>query len=1255
RDAVVVAREERLVAYVAGAADASALLEALRASLPEYMVPAGIVALDELPRNANGKVDRDRLPAWQAEESAAPYIAPVNALEEALARIWCEVLRVARVGRDDNFFRLGGDSIAAMRIVSRVRAAMPVGMNVGDLFTQPRLSELAEAIARTAAAAEPCPIVPVDRAGRLPLSPFQEAIWFTQQFDRTSIAYISQAVMRLNGELSMDALNRALTEICRRHECLRTTFHEEEGVPYQRVHAPRPVEATLADLTAVPPPERAAAVEERLAAEYRMPFRLDRLPLVRWTLFRIGEREHLLTHVEHHLVHDGWSSNVFVGELVEAYSAYAAGREPRLPALPLQFGDFAVWHRSWLDSDGARREIDYWKRSLAPPPPPLELPADHPRPTVQRFRGDAVRFEIAIDECDAVRALAGREQVSVFVAMLAAFDVLMYRLSGQNDFAVGTGFANRRWPEVEPLIGLLLNTAALRVRIDRAMPLREVLRRTRDTVVEASNHEQVPFNKVVEVVSPGAAASGNPLFQVAFAFHNAPMPRLKVPNLRIGMVEAPGNGSAKFDVNVIVIAHSEALLESDPERAARGMTVVWEYNSDLFERATAEAMAGHFRRVLEAMIGDAGAAVGDIDLLSADERAALLAWNPPAPGFAQSCLHELVEAQAARQPEVAAIVCGDARITYGELDRRSDAVAAALQARGVRLEDRVGVALPRSIEAIVAMLGVLKAGAAYVPLDPAYPAERLRYMLDTADAVALLTNETLAAMLGTSVPVMLADRPIETSAVRTPVPVRNDNLAYVLYTSGSTGTPKGVACTQDGVVNMLEEFQRRVPVASGSPVALWASLSFDTSGYEIYGALVYGGTLHIAVDEVRMNPERLFPWLRESAIELLFLPPFMLMNVLAVADGELPLRRIMVGAESVQYRTFAALRRIAPRVSIVNSYGPTETTICSTLYTVDPVPESGDIVPIGRLFPNCTGYVVDGNLRLVPRGVAGELLLGGMGVARGYINRPELTAERFVPDPFGPPGSRVYRTGDIVRILADGEIRFIGRVDRQIKLRGLRIELEEVEAALLLHPDVTHAAALVTTDGRGERHLVAFVAARGLARPEGDDLQRHLRTSLPEHMVPSAIAVRDALPMTRNGKVDRAQLRSLTIERAAPRYVAPATATERAVAEMWRSLLECGDVGRDDHFFRIGGHSIVAARLAARVRERFAVDLPLHVIFTHPTLAHFAAEVDRLREGAEAALPIRRDGSADDDALLARIESLDDDEIAAEIERLKRP
>jgi amino acid adenylation domain-containing protein len=650
------------------------------------------------------------------------------------------------------------------------------------------------------------------------------------------------------------------------------------------------------------------------------------------------------------------------------------------------------------------------------------------------------------------------------------------------------------------------------------------------------------------------------------------------------------------------------------------------------------------------MIRDAGAAAGDVDLLSAGERAALLAWNPPAPGFAQRCLHELVEERAARQPEATAVVCGEARITYGELDRRSDAVAAALQARGVRLEDRIGVALPRSIEAIVAMLGVLKAGAAYVPLDPALPVKRLRYMLDTAGAAALLTNEALAATLGSGVPVMLADRPIETGAARTPVPVRNDNLAYVLYTSGSTGVPKGVACTHDGVVNMLEEFQRRVPVTSGSQVALWASLSFDTSGYEIYGALVYGGTLHIAVDDVRMNPERLFPWLRDSAIEFLFLPPFMLMNVLSVADGELPLLRIMVGAESVQYRTFAALQRLAPRVSIINSYGPTETTICSTLYTVDPVPESDDIVPIGRIFPNCTGYVVDEALRLVPRGVAGELILGGMGVARGYINRPELTAERFVPDPFGPPGSRVYRTGDIVRILADGEIRFIGRVDRQVKLRGLRIELEEVEAALLLHPEVTHAAALVTMDDRGERHLVAYVAAPGAARPDGDELQRHLRTSLPEHMVPSIIAVRDALPMTRNGKVDRAQLASLVIERPAPRYVAPATATERAIAEMWRSLLECGEVGRDDHFFRIGGHSILAARLTARVRERFAVDLPLHVIFTHPTLAHFAAEVDRLRERAEVLLPIRSD-----EALLARLDSLDDDEIAAEIERLQRP
>jgi amino acid adenylation domain-containing protein len=1206
--------EKQLVAYVVGNVDAEGLRAHLRESLPEYMVPAAFVGLEQLPLTPNGKLDVKALPAPELGSAEDEYVAPGTPVEEVLAGIWAEVLRLERVGVHDNFFEVGGHSLLATRVVSRIREVFGVEVPLRALFEGPTVAELAGRVEEMRRAELPVlpPVVPVERTGALPLSFAQERLWFTDQLEPGSAVYNIPVVRWLGGALDEAALERSLGEIVRRHEALRTVFREVDGSPVQVIAPFGGFSLPVEDLSGLGEADLEAAVRLRIGEDARQAFDLSAGPLFRAALLRLAAEDHVLLVSMHHIVSDGWSMGVFFREFSSLYEAYREGRESPLPELPVQYADYAVWQRTQLDGEGLNRQLAYWKERLTGAPGLLELPTDHPRPAVQTFRGASVPVDLSLELLERLQALGRSEGATLYMTLLSAFQVLLSKYAGSEDVVVGSPIAGRTRGEVEELIGFFVNTLVLRTDLSGEPSFREVLRRVRDLTLGAYAHQEVPFEKLVAELQPERSLSNSPIFQVMFALQNAESQGAALQGLKMGAGGAAME-TAKFDLSL-------TLAET-----AQGLRGGLNYSTDLFERGTMERMVGHLARVLEQAAARPEARLAELDLLSPEERGLVVdAWNRTEAEYpADRGVHERFQEQAARTPGAVAVRFQEESLTYGELNERANRLAHHLAGVGVRPETRVAICLERGPEMVVSVLAVLKAGGAYVPLDPAYPAERVAFMLADATVPVLVTQESLRPALpaGDGVKVVSVDGDGDRVAAQ---PAENpergvspEHLAYVIYTSGSTGTPKGVLVQHGSLANLLAATREAFGVGDGDVMPALASYAFDIWLFEALLPLTSGAAVRLVERDRVLDVPAL---LEEIADATLVHAVPALMRQLVQVERETPrlgrLRRAFVGGDRVPADLLAEMREVLAGAETHVFYGPTEGTI---LASVHPVPADGvHGHPIGRPLGNVRLYVCDGLGGPQPAGVPGELLVGGAGVARGYLGRAAMAAERFVPDPFSAEGgARLYRTGDRARWRADGTLEFLGRTDFQVKVRGFRIEPGEIEAVLRQHESVTECVVVAREDVPGGQRLVAYV----VGGVKADELREHVRRSLPEYMVPAAYVVLEALPLTPTGKLDRKALPAPEFASDVDRYVAPRTPAEEVLAGIWAEVLKVERVGVHDNFFALGGHSLLVVTLVERMRRR-GLRADVRALFVTPTVAELAAAAEG--DSHEVAIPPNR-------------------------------
>ncbi|WP_329088596.1 non-ribosomal peptide synthetase [Actinomadura citrea] len=1209
---VVVARRDNagdtvLVAYVVSdGADPADLKRSVAAVLPDYMVPSAIVVLDAMPLNPNGKLDRAALPA---PDLAAPAGGrrPRDAREEALCAVFAEVLGVERVGIDDNFFDLGGDSLKATRVVSRARAALGADLGVRALFEAPTVAALAAVLKEADGDARPR-LVPAERPALVPVSYAQRRLWFIHDLEGPNATYHIPIPLRLTGELDVAAVRAAMRDMMARHEALRTVFVQVEGEPYQRILTPDAMarEPEFTDLSRFRgagegvPPQGDVTPEDLHAAVFEAAtrgFDLAAEPPVRAHVFRLAEDDHLLLLVVHHIAGDGWSMEPLAADLITAYAARAAGDEPRWEPLPVQYADYALWQREVLggeDDPGSviAAQLAYWREALAGLPEELALPADRPRPPRATYRGAQHPFTLPPALHEALAALGRDHRASLFMVLQAALAGLFTRLGAGTDVPIGSPIAGRTDEALNDLVGVFVNTLVLRTDTSGDPTFAELLARVREADLAAFAHQDVPFERLVEVLNPQRSMARHPLFQAMISIQNDPSARVALPGLTVAL-EPVDPGVSRFDLALLVDETRDA------SGAPAGIACRLEYALDLFDPETAASMAARLERLLAQVAADPSLPLSAVDLLDDAERDTLLrGWNATDLPVAPAVVPELVEAQAARTPEAAAVVAGRARLTYAELNARANRLARHLIARGVGAEDFVALALPRDENLVVAALAVLKAGAAYQPIDLAYPADRVAYMLEDAAPACVITTSG-ADLPGTTPRVELDALSLDglcgddvTDAERAR-PLRPANPAYVIYTSGSTGRPKGVVVSHANVVDFCAESMASYGPARMARVLFSTSLNFDVSVFEWLVPLTVGGEIEVVRDLLEVAERGGWSGTLVSGV------PSAVSALLARGGLRLEAGDVALGGEALPPQLVRDVRALLPDARVSNIYGPTEATIFVTGWYDDGNTEG--LAPIGRPMANTRAYVLDDRLGPVPVGVPGELYLAGDGLARGYLRRPGLTADRFVACPFGGPGERMYRTGDLVRWNRAGHIEYLGRLDHQVKVRGFRIEPGEIETALSAHPAVTQSVVLARRDAVGDTVLAGYVV--GSASPA--ELRAFVAGTLPDYMVPSAIVVLEEMPLTPNGKLDRAALPEPDLA-ASLTARGPRDAREEILCGILADVLGLERVGVDDGFFDHGGDSLKATRVVARARAALDVELPVRALFEAPTVAGLA-------------------------------------------------
>jgi amino acid adenylation domain-containing protein len=1105
--------------------------------------------------------------------------------------------------------------------------------------------------------------------GPAPLSFSQERLWFLDQYQPGSAFYNVPVALSLAGPLDVPALHASLNEIVRRHEVLRTTFAVRDGQPVQVIASAQSVPLPLTDLQHLPDNDRTAAAQRHASAEAQRPFDLAQGPLFRAGLLRLAPQEHMLLFTMHHSVTDGWSLGVLVRELAALYLAFCAGRPSPLPALPLQYADYAVWQRQWLQGEVLERQLAYWEERLTGLPV-FNLPTDRPRPAAQRFRGAAQTFAIAPPGRDRLQALARQEGVTPYMVLLAAFQVVLGRYSGQEDIVVGTPVANRSRAELEGLIGFFVNTLVLRTELSGNPSFRQVLRRVREAALGAYAHPDLPFEKLVAEVQPVRDPSRNPLFQVMFALQNPLKESLKLPDLQISRMPIPTT-TTQFDLSLVLRETPHGLLG-------------WlEHDTDLFDEATAQRMAAVYQRLLGSALANPERRIADLPLLGeAERRQVLVEWAGPRAELAPSgCLHQGFESQVERVPDAVALVDGTQHLTYRELNRRANQLAHRLRSMGIGPEQCVALCLERSMVQVVGVLAVLKAGGAYVPLDPAYPGERLQLLHRDSQAQVVVTQTRFAdSFAGSNVHTLYLDAEAASLAAESdrnpPCTVMPENLAYIIYTSGSTGKPKGCLVTHHNVVRLLQATASSYRFDERDVWTLFHSYAFDFSVWELWGALAFGGRLVVVPYLTSRSPRAFYELLCEQRVTVLNQTPSAFYQLVQAeespgADPRLALRLIIFGGEALDVSRlrswFARHGEDSPR--LVNMYGITETTVHVTygpLTTADTAKSLGS--PIGRPLSDLRAYVLDGRFQPVPVGVPGELFVGGGGLARGYLRAPDFTAERFLPDPFGSgQGARLYRTGDQVRWRADGSLEFLGRVDHQLKIHGYRIEPGEIEVVLRSHPAVHQAVVVAREDTPGNKRLVAYVVAGPDSAVPASDLRQLTQQKLPEYMRPAAFIFLDALPLTEHGKLNRATLPSPEPMRPVhdTPLVAPRTGLEHLLTAVWGEVLHVREIGVEDNFFDSGGNSIQAALVINQLQQRLGEPVAVSALFETPTIAGFADYVRKQFPAAVSALEDRGPDCSDPsrlsilpsaqspEALLANLDRLSEEEVDALLQTMK--
>ncbi|MEH2114172.1 amino acid adenylation domain-containing protein [Nostoc sp.] len=1247
QQAVVIVREDipgdkRLVAYIVPKQKlevSTATLKCfLQEKLPDYMIPAVFVILDSLPLTPNGKVDRRNLPGCDRTRPnlEETFVAPRNPIEEKLAVIWAALLALDQIGVNDNFFQLGGHSLIATQILSRVREVFQVELSFNHIFDKPTIAGLALLIAphsqREQQLQRPT-IQRIEREGLLPVSFAQERVYFIQQLAPESIAYQFQATMRFQGQLNVPILQQCLNEIVLRHEIFRTTYPTVNGRLFQVIHPAQPISFRVIDLQTFPESEREIEAQCLIEAEVQKPFDLNQLPLVRWVLFKLSEQEHLLIHIEHHITHDGWSFNVFLGELLELYQAFCLDNPSPLPQPLLQFVDFAHWQRQWVKSQEAKRQKAYWQQKLSGSSPLLALPYNRPRSTEQTYNGEQIRVELPIDLCESLRVLSRQEGVTLFMTMLGAFLVILHRYTGQDDLSVGTAVANRRMQEVEKLIGMIVNNLVLRTDLSGNPTFRELLGRVRQVTLEAYANEDLPFDQVVEVLKPIRNLSHNPLFQVMFSFHDSPMPDLSLPGLDISLYEPISNKSAKFDLDLLVIPRSEQRVQNGSKIGAKGITLVLEYNSDLFDAATIQRILEQYQTLLASNVDNPEQRISELPLLTQTQQQLLMEWNQTHREYLnKECIHKLFAAQVELTPDAVAIQQAGEQLTYRELSDRANQLAHHLQSLGVKPETLVGICVERSLEMIVGLLGILKAGGAYIPLDPAYPQERLTDILEDTQLSILLTQERFQVKLPDYAGkiICLDTDWLEIAQHSTANPINEvqlHNLSYIIYTSGSTGKPKGVMIEQRSLTNFTLTAMHEYGINASDNILQFASICFDASVEEIFPCLSVGATLVLRTEEMLHSSDEFWRCCREWQLTVLDLPTaywHQLVAELTPEDSQIAesLRMVIIGGEEAQLEKVmhwhSSIAHLSNPPQLLNSYGPTEATVITTLNCLTPAATS---VSIGRPISNAQVYILDRYLQPVPIGVSGELYIAGDGLARGYWQRPELTALKFIENPFYNPKSkiqnpkleRLYKTGDTARFRTDGNLEYLGRVDNQVKIRGFRIELGEIETVLREHPQVLQAVVIAREDIPGQKRLVAYVVPKE-SQLTTDELRHFLKQKLPNYMVPSAFMLLKALPMTLNQKVDYHALPAPEISRSAEdNFVAPQTPTEERLAAIWAEILRLKQVGIHDNFFELGGDSILSIQVISRANQA-GIQIAPKQLFQYQTIAELAGVAGIIRQ-----------------------------------------
>ncbi len=1219
REAAVVAREDvpgdkRLVGYVVPTAwpapTAAELRAALQQVMPEYMVPWTFVALERMPLTANGKLDRKGLPAPQ---EMAPletdYVAPETDAERAVALIWQEVLALPRIGLNDNFFELGGSSLVAAQVISRVRQVFAVELPLRALFENRTLVSLAARVAELEAeAAESAipPLAPVSRDEILPLSFAQQSLWMVDQIEPGSPRYNIPGAMHIAGPLQPELLRRALHEVVRRHEVLRTTFHDFwGGEPAQLIAPAEPFPLPVVDLSGLPSPFKEDEAALRMVGEARRSFDLQSGPLLRCLLLRLDGEEHVALATFHHIVSDAWSVAIFFREIAALFKAWSTAEPAALPELPVQYPDFAVWQRSWLTGEVLERELEYWRRQLAGMPRVFELPTDRPRPAVQSFRGRSRPLALPAGIVAPLESLGRHKGTTLFMVLLGAFAVVLGRATGQEDFGIGTAIDGRDRRETENLIGFFINSLVLRVDLSGDPAFDLLLDRVRGMALGAYAHQSLPFERIVEELVPVRDPSHAPLFQVAITLQNTQAAALTLPGLTLTQVPVD-SGSAKMDM--ILLPN-----ESDGELGG-----ICEYSTALFDASTIDRLLSHLGNLLRAVVAEPGRRLSELPLLSAAEQHQLsVEWNDTQVGFPRRpFVHEMVAEHARRDPGAPAVVDGGRRLTYGELDSQAGALAARLRAAGVGPEVAVALWTERSLEMIVGILAVIKAGGAYLPLDPSHPEDRLTFMISDSAAPVLLTQQRMASVLHEGnlrgVRVLTIDDagpaavdPIEVAEVTAETP------AYLIYTSGSTGRPKGVQVAHGSLANMVRWHHAWSGLAPGQHATQVAAPAFDATVFEIWPCLTAGACLHIIDDATRLAPPKLIEWLANEKITVTYLPTPLAEALLDQPwPAEISLQALHTAGDRLHHRP-----RPEHPFALFNLYGPTEVTVLASGRRVPPAGADGGSIsdsedgppPIGRPISNARIHLLDRHLQPVPVGVPGEIVIGGAGLARGYLGRPDLTAERFVPDSFAPlwgeSGARLYHTGDLARWLPDGELDFVGRADHQVKIRGFRIELGEIEAELREHPAVQVSVVVAREEAPGEKALVAYLVPRDGQAPEARELRQFLAAKLPSYMVPGTFVTLEALPLSANGKVDRAALSAPPREER--ELVAPRTPDETILCRIWAEVLNHEVVGISDNFFDLGGDSILGIQVVSRAQQA-GLAFTAQDLFQYQTVAELA-------------------------------------------------